>query len=549
MTKSQNPSTLPTGEEQARLERMERALLAHVRQEFSAPAAVVVDYARMLYADAARFGLDAMQADLARIRDAGEMLHRLISSLLDPVQLALRAGATDLEAFRGKLRHDLRTPINAIKGYGEMLIEDARAEGHEGFAKDLEKLLDSAAQMLDRIDSLAKVSSIEPGGSAEIMAMGDQALVAAALDAIKPIGDDEPEREIAPSHVLVIDDNESNRDLLSRRLTREGHTVILAEDGEKGLEALATTECDLILLDLMMPGISGFEVLRRLKGSARWRHIPVIMISALDEIDSIVRCIEMGAEDYLPKPFNPVLLRARINATLEKKQLRDREQAMMRDLQAEKEKSESLLLNILPKPVVARLKSGEDLIADRFDDATILFADLVGFTTLSTRLSARQLVELLNSVVSTFDTLALSLGLEKIKTIGDAYMVAGGLPVPRADHAKACAELALEMMHAMREFSQTTEEKMQLRIGIHTGTVVAGVIGTHKFVYDAWGDTVNTASRMESQGLPNEIHVSAATYRALRNEYVFSPRGALDIRGKGAMETYFLRGRRAPKAI
>jgi len=539
----------PGADEQARLARMERALLAHVRQEFSAPAAVVVDYARMLYADAARFGLDAMQADLARIRDAGETLHRIISGLLDPTQLAQRAGASDLEAFRGKLRHDLRTPINAIKGYGEMLIEDARADGHEGFAKDLEKLLGSAAQMLERIDALAKVSGIAPGGpgAAEIMAMSDQALVAAALDAIKPVTDDEPEREIAPSQILVIDDNESNRDLLSRRLTREGHTVSLAEDGEKGLASLTTAAFDLILLDLMMPGISGFEVLRRLKDSARWRHIPVIMISALDEIDSIVRCIEMGAEDYLPKPFNPVLLRARINATLEKKQLRDREQAMLRDLQAEKEKSEKLLLNILPRPVVARLKAGEDLIADRFEDVTVLFADLVGFTSLSTRLSARQLVELLNSVVSAFDALSLSLGLEKIKTIGDAYMVAGGLPEPRPDHAKACAELALEMMTAAREFTPPFGEKLQLRIGLHTGSVVAGIIGTHKFVYDAWGDTVNTASRMESQGAANEIHVSAATYRSLRDDYVFSPRGAMDIRGKGSMETYFLRARRAPK--
>ncbi len=491
-----------------------------------------------------------MQDDLARIRDAGETLHGIITGLLDPAQLALRGAAADLEAFRGKLRHDLRTPINAIKGYGEMLIEDARAEGHEGFAKDLEKLLDSAAQMLGRIDALAKVSGIEPGGpgAAEIAAMGDRAVVSAALDAIKPVRDDEPEREIQPSHILVIDDNEANRDLLSRRLTREGHTVSAAEDGEKGLALLGTAEFDLILLDLMMPGISGYEVLRRLKDSGRWRHVPVIMISALDEIDSIVRCIELGAEDYLPKPFNPVLLRARINATLEKKQLRDREQAMLRDLQAEKEKTEKLLLNILPRSVVARLKAGEELIADRFEDVTILFADLVGFTSLSTRLSARQLVDLLNRVVSTFDQLSLSLGLEKIKTIGDAYMVAGGLPEPRADHAKACAELALAMMDAVRDFSRGVDEKLQLRIGLHTGSVVAGVIGTHKFVYDAWGDTVNTASRMESQGAANEIHVSAATYRSLRNDYLFSPRGAMDIRGKGAMETYFLRGRKAPQA-
>jgi len=531
-------------EDKARLARLERALLAHVRQEFSAPAAAIVDYARMLGADAGSFGLDHMAEDLAKIRDAGESLNALIASLLDPAKLAEHGGAGDPDGFRARLRHDLRTPITAIKGYGEMLAEDARAEGLEGFAKDLDRLLDAANRMLRQIDALAEVGA--PGGNADAVAGAEQ-LVAATLGEIAPLDENALAREIEPSAILVIDDNESNRDLLSRRLTREGHTVMSAESGEQGLAMLERSGADLILLDLVMPGISGFEVLRRLKQSASLRHVPVIMISAVDEIDSIVRCIEMGAEDYLLKPFNPVLLQARINASLEKHQLRKREQAAVHDLDAEREKSEKLLLHILPSKIAARLKTGEDLIADKFQDVTVLFADLVGFTPLSTRLQPRQLVDLLNRIFSSFDALALDLGLEKIKTIGDCYMVAAGLPEPRPDHARLAADMALGMVKTLTDINQKAGEQLQLRIGLHSGPVVAGVIGTHKFVYDVWGDAVNTASRMESHGKADAIHVSPMTFRLLRNDYLFAPRGPVEIKGKGMMETYFLRGPRPAK--
>lgn len=533
------------GEDKARLARLERALLAHVRQEFSAPAAAIVDYARMLSADAGSFGLDGMQEDLGRIRAAGEKLNEQIAGLLDPAQFAEQIGGGDPDAFRTRLRHDLRTPITAIKGYGEMLAEDARAEGLEGFAKDLDRLLDAANRMLRQIDALAEAGT--PGaGTAEAVAGAEQ-LIAATLDAIAPVDENAVAREIEPSAILVIDDNESNRDLLSRRLTREGHTVMTAESGEKGLEALERSGADLILLDLVMPGISGFEVLRRLKQSPTLCQVPVIMISAVDEIDSIVRCIEMGAEDYLLKPFNPVLLQARINASLEKHQLRKREQSAVHDLEAERAKSEKLLLHILPSKIAARLKTGEDLIADKFLDVTVLFADLVGFTPLSTRLQPRQLVDLLNRIFSSFDELALQLGLEKIKTIGDCYMAAAGLPEARPDHAKLAADMALGMVKTLAAINATAGEKLQLRIGLHSGPVVAGVIGTHKFVYDVWGDAVNTASRMESHGQADMIHVSPMTFRLLRNDYQFAPRGPVEIKGKGMMETYFLRGPRPAK--
>jgi class 3 adenylate cyclase len=286
--------------------------------------------------------------------------------------------------------------------------------------------------------------------------------------------------------------------------------------------------------------MSGFEVLCRLKSDESTQHIPVIMISALDELDSTVRCIEAGAEDYLPKPFNPVLLRARINASLEKKRLRDREQAILAELRAEKERSEALLLNILPRQIVERMRQGETVIADHVNAATILFSDIVDFTSLSAELPADATVALLGEVFSRFDALAARQGLEKIKTIGDGYMVAGGVPEARDDHAVAVAEMALAMLDAVETMGLAPAELLQLRIGLHTGPLIAGVLGTHKFVYDVWGDTVNTAKRMESYGQPGRIHISAATREALGEAFRCEPRGLIEIKGKGAMDTYFL---------
>ncbi|NJR21609.1 MAG: response regulator [Richelia sp. CSU_2_1] len=343
--------------------------------------------------------------------------------------------------------------------------------------------------------------------------------------------------------VLVVDDNEVNRDLLARRLQRQGHAVSVAEDGFQALEMMRSQPFDLVLLDIMMPQMNGYQVLEHLKADEKLRYIPVIMISAVDDIDSIVRCIELGAEDYLSKPFNPVLLKARIGACLEKKWLRDKEQAYLKKLAEEQEKSERLLLNILPGPIAQRLKQGENTIADSFDEVTVMFADLVGFTKLSTHLSPAELVELLNEIFSAFDELADRYGLEKIKTIGDAYMVVGGLPMPSDNHAEAIAEMAIDIQAAIAQMSTKGGEPLSIRIGIHTGPVEAGVIGIKKFTYDLWGDTVNTASRMESQGVPGAIQVTVATYERLRDKYVFQERGVISVKGKGEMMTYLLVGR------
>lgn len=215
-------------------------------------------------------------------------------------------------------------------------------------------------------------------------------------------------------------------------------------------------------------------------------------------------------------------------------------------LRFQQEESERLLLNILPGPIAARLQLAEDTIADSFAEVSVLFADLVGFTQICSEIPPTQLVSLLNEIFSTFDNLAEQHGLEKIKTIGDAYMVAGGLPLTQTNYAEAVAEMALDMLEAIAQFTTKHGKAFSLRIGINTGPVVAGVIGIKRLIYDLWGDTVNIASRMESQGIPGCIQVTESTYERLRDNYIFEQRGAIQVKGKGEMTTYLLIGKKVP---
>jgi class 3 adenylate cyclase len=229
-------------------------------------------------------------------------------------------------------------------------------------------------------------------------------------------------------------------------------------------------------------------------------------------------------------------------------EIRDRKQAETA-LKAEQEKSEKLLLNILPLPIAEQLKQEVGAIASRFEEATILFADIVDFTGLSAQVTPSELVCALNDIFSAFDCVAEQLGLEKIKTIGDAYMAVGGLPHPRPDHAQAILEMAIKMLELIPTFMRQDGNPFRLRIGINTGPVVAGVIGIKKFSYDLWGDAVNIASRMESHGIIDHIQISESTYQHLKVSYDFEDRGDIHIKGRGRMRTYIYKGRKVPELL
>ncbi|MBA2380631.1 MAG: adenylate/guanylate cyclase domain-containing protein [Chloroflexi bacterium] len=226
---------------------------------------------------------------------------------------------------------------------------------------------------------------------------------------------------------------------------------------------------------------------------------------------------------------------------------RQREEALAA-LRTEQDRAETLLLNILPRSIADRLKASSATIADQFDAASILFADIVDFTPLAEAMSAAEVVGILDHLFTHFDALAERYGLEKIKTIGDCYMVAAGVPTPRADHAAAIACMGLDMRDAMSAEDGVAHLGLELRIGINSGPVVAGVIGRKRFLCDLWGDAVNMASRMESQGTPGQIQVTNAMYELLKNEFVLEQRGDIDVKGKGEIQTWYLVRRRDPEA-
>ena len=530
--------------EPAAADRARRARLANMRQELLAPVTALVGYGELLTDEAGRLELVDLAPDLERILTAAQELLELVNRLLDEAAAPAQASHADLAAIQTTMRHDLRNPLNAIKGYAELLLEELDELGGVAIRADLEALLGESESLLARIDVIVDFSRGED--SAELACQDEgvvASMVANLVRTVKPIeARDAPPQETG--RILVVDDNASNRDLLFRRLSHDGHHVTRAELGGRALDILAVEEFDLILLDLMMPELNGFQVLERLKADERLRDIPVIMISGLQETDSVIRCIETGAEDYLPKPFNPVLLRARISACLERKRWRDREHRYLERIELEREKYENLLGNILPGQIVTRLNNGEVVIADRIEEATILFADLVGFTAAASQVTPAVLVTNLNRIFSAFDDLCRRLQIEKIKTIGDAYMAAAGLPLPRADHAEVMADFALAMLGALERVNAAAEVPFQMRIGIHTGPVVAGVIGSHRFLYDIWGDTVNLASRLESHSLPGRIHVSPQTSQMLAGHYDLEARGLINLRGIGKLRTSFLTGRK-----
>jgi class 3 adenylate cyclase len=337
------------------------------------------------------------------------------------------------------------------------------------------------------------------------------------------------------ARILIVDDNEDNRYTLVRRLHREGWTnLVTAENGREALDKIGNERFDLTLLDIMMPEINGYEVLERLKADPRTRDIPVLMISALSELESVIRCIELGAEDYLPKPFNPVLLRARISACLEKKRLHDQELSYLTEIERQRSRAEALLHAILPAQAVAELESSQAVTPRRHEDVVVMFVDVVGFTAACDRLSPEKIVENLHLLSSSFEDITAQNNLEKIKTVGDGLLATAGLLLPNADPVMSSIECAASTIASAR----LLPIPWNVRVGIHIGPVVAGVVGRQKFSFDIWGDTVNVAARLASYGTSAEINMSAATWKHVSTRIQATSLGPIQIRGKGDLEVY-----------
>jgi class 3 adenylate cyclase len=346
----------------------------------------------------------------------------------------------------------------------------------------------------------------------------------------------------SPGFVLVVDDEEQNRTLLRDPLEACGYEVEEAENGVQALEKIAARSPDVILLDLMMPKMNGFEMCRHLRKDAKTAHLPILMITALSERGDRLLGIHAGANDFLNKPIDLQDMVLRVGNAAYVKHLHDQ-------LLAEQEKSERLLLNILPKAIAERMKKGETTIADYHADATVLIADLVGFTYLLAKINPAQIVELLNEVFSAFDISVEKHELEKIKIMGGAYMVAGGISIPRPDHAEAIAELAIHLREEIKALNHQYGTSIPLRIGISTGPVIAGVIGRKQFAYDVWGETVNLACRLESTTESGRIQVSESTYERLKDKYHFEKNHSAGLNKHSDRRGYWLGNRVGHPAV
>ncbi len=513
--------------------------LRTLRHALRTPLNQIIGYSEMLMESAEENNITALLVDLKRIHTAGNQLLSIISDGLAPWKI--ETGKIDFPT----MRRDVRTPLSTVIGYAELCLDETRLAEAAEQTKDLEKILRAATQLHSLFESDAYPDQMDttaaPVGNEE--AEEELPIPAAALrqapQTPTDLGGTVP--PLPNARVLAVDDDRTNREMLVRRLQKLGYEVEEAATGREALTKLAESKFDLVLLDIIMPDLDGFETLEIIKNDPRLRHLPIIMLTALDDVESNVRCVEAGAEDYVAKPFNPTILRARISASLEKKRLRDIEQDLLDKLHLEQAKSERLLHNILPKAIAERLKNGERNIVNNYIDSTVLFSDIVGFTRHAKKQSAQRTVQFLNDIFSNFDRIAEQFELEKIKTIGDAYMLVSGVPTIRPDHAEACANAAFEMLEAVRLFNRRHGLDWHIRIGMNSGPVAAGIIGTKKFSYDLWGDTVNIASRMESRGQTDQVQVSEATMKLLGSNYDFEPQGEIDIKSDKLMLAFLVK--------
>jgi adenylate cyclase len=335
------------------------------------------------------------------------------------------------------------------------------------------------------------------------------------------------------SHVLVVDDEDFHRSLILRLLAADGFSFVSeAINGKVALELIDDNPPDIILLDIEMPLIDGYEVLTTLKQSPKYRDIPVIIMSAIEELDSVVHCIELGAEEYLAKPVNATLMRARIKSSLQKKQFRDQEQLYLKQIEAEKKKVDDLLNVALPPAAVKELKDKGYVEPRRYENVAVLFCDVIQFTNHCDRLSPEEIIELLTRLFISFEKVVVEHGMEKIKTIGDEFMATAGL-------LESCKDPLVTAINCGLALSRATPIAIpgwQVRVGVNLGPVVAGVVGKHKYSFDVWGDTVNIASRMTSYGKPEVVTISHYICPSTSDKFNVRSLGYHDVKGKGKME-------------
>jgi adenylate cyclase len=340
--------------------------------------------------------------------------------------------------------------------------------------------------------------------------------------------------------ILIVEDSVVNQELLIKILTGQNHRVLVADSGEMALGSVKENLPDLILLDIMLPGMDGYTICEHLKRSESTKDIPVIFISALDSSADKIKGFEVGGVDYITKPFHPAEVLARISTHLRLHHLQSKLEEKNQQLAAEKKKSECLLCHVLPEAIALELLSTGKCAPQLFKETTVCFTDIIDFTTASSILAPEVLIHELNEIFTAFDRISRDNGCERMKTIGDAYLFACGVPEPDSNHAVNIARAALKMVDFLNERNRESDISWQIRVGINSGPLVGGVVGTEKYLYDIFGDTVNISARMEESAQPMQVNVSNTSYALLKDAFLFTNGKHVEMKGKGKQVVYTL---------
>lgn len=526
----------PASAEEGQHFQQRTALLSHMRHELRTSLNAILGYSEMLIEEWQDVKHEDLLTPLRQIHESGERLLTLVNIFFT------QAKAEEGQEERDTMLRALSGPLSTILSCGELLLQHAADIQHPGLLTDLQKMHAGSQRFLALVDhallpTTADAELLSVPGLPQRESLRPREGFAQTMPPVERL---QKGTQPTEGSLLVVDDNAANRDMLSQRLIRQGYEVAVAENGREALAMLQTRKFDLVLLDVMMPEMNGYQVLEHLKATNTLHHMPVIMISSLDEIDSVVHCIEMGAEDYLPKPFNPVLLRARIDACLEKKRWREKEAEYLRQLEQEKHRSDELLHVILPHEIVAELKATNTVTPRRYEHVAVLFCDIVGFTSYCEGRQPEEVVSHLQTLVEAFEDLTVQYALSKMKTIGDAFMATAGLLKPVPNPVLSCVQCAWAMIAT----AQQLPPQWTMRVGIHVGPVVAGVVGRRKYLFDIWGDTVNTAARVESHGMNGSVNVSGPAWQDIASQCRGVSLGLVSLKGKGAIELFRVDGLR-----
>jgi len=507
-------------------ERVKRAALGHVRHELRTPINAILGYSEMLLEDA-----PAGEAadDLARIRDSGRLLLELVDSILDAGRIEAD-GDRDIESYAAQIEADLRTPITSVIGYCEMLVEAETEGGDASMTPDLERIADAARTLLTTSADIVRVAE----GAADVSRAADSAaMTSGVLAKLRPISGTEDEGE---GSLLVVDDNPTNRDLLTRQLARHGYMVATATDGAEALAKMQRQAFDLVLLDVIMPNVDGVETLRRIKADERLRDTSVIMLSSLDEVDSAVRCLQLGAEEYLAKPVESALLEARIRANLEVRRLRTRERLLNERVAEDDALIDRFLTRGVPISMADQIRRGSEAVVEARPAAAVLCARLDETAFGAGALD--EFVAFLGDAFARFDEAASSLVAVDARLAEHRGLVASSFDGDAEGQTDAGALVHLAQAFFADLAVDGSEASSLFRCGIHVGPLTASLFGSPRPRFDLWGDAVDVARSVADLGEPGAILVTPPVRSLLPDSVSLEPLGVREVGERGTMRLH-----------